>query len=402
VHATATLNLLRRNWLTRVPALLEAAVVMLVAFLSGIRLVRVQPLASTLGAAGGILIVSLTAILLSWEFNLWFAWAIPAFTIFAAWVCSIVYTSVNLHIQKRLLEDSLAAHLSPKLVRRLIQEPALRQQGGYQQEISILFSDIANFSKVSECLSSDDLVRLMNKYFDASLNCIHQHDGTVVKLIGDAIFAIWNAPVEQPTHREHACRAALSLRDQLVKFDADRGTLPLRTRIGLHAGTASVGNIGSSTRFDYTALGENINLASRLEGLNKYLGTDVLVSREVQKGSDGAMVWRPAGHFKLKGSSRILEVYELVSSADAAERSRAWREKFAEALVDFRSRRFDLAEEKFKECSRLRLQAERVPAPTNSPVPADGPSVFYLQRIEEFRLHPPGSDWLGEVELSDK
>ena len=250
-------------------------------------------------------------------------------------------------MEKRLVEESLAARLSPALVKRVLQEPGLRRPGGVKQEVSILFSDIANFSRVTESMHPDDLVNLLNRYFDTALKCIHETDGTVMDLVGDAIFAIWNAPIAQPDHRERACRAALLLRQQLVDFGATQHSLPLRTRVGLHSGIVCVGNIGSATRFDFAAIGENTNLASRLEGLNKLVGTEVLATRDIQRAAEDSLVWRLVGHFKFKGFGRVVEVHELIGPTESSESSRAWREKFADALHDFRQRQFDSAAEKF-------------------------------------------------------
>jgi len=219
-------------------------------------------------------------------------------------------------------------------------------------------------------------------------------------LVGDAIFAIWNTPIEQPDHRERACRAAILLREQLVDFGATRDSLPLRTRVGLHTGMVCVGNIGSATRFDFAAIGENTNLASRLEGLNKLVGTEVLATRDIQRAAEDSLVWRLVGHFKFKGIGRVVEVHELVGTVESAECSRVWREKFADALHDFRARQFDSAAEKFRAVIDLRRPAGQEPG--QNPTAADGPSAFYLEKIEELRAHPPAYEWIGEVELKEK
>jgi adenylate cyclase len=209
-----------------------------------------------------------------------------------------------------------------------------------------------------------------------------------MKLIGDAIFAIWNAPQDQPNHQERACRAALLLNAQLIHFDATHRSLPLRTRVGLHCGTVYVGNIGSSARFDYTAIGESVNMASRLEGLNKYLGTNVLATRDICKPVAGQLVSRLAGHFKFKGFDQVVEVHELIGPLAEAEATRVWREAFGDALSRFQRKAFADAEAGFHETLKLR--------------PDDGPSQFYLKQIAQLRLHPPPGDWVGEIDLQEK
>jgi hypothetical protein len=154
----------------------------------------------------------------------------------------------------------------------------------------------------------------------STLGCVHQTDGTVIKLIGDAIFAVWNAPEPQAGHQELACRAALLLRDQLVPFEAENESFLFHTRVGLHFGVACVGNCGSAERFDYTAIGSDINLAS-----------DHLMGAV-----EGKFICRSVGHFRLKGVDRVLEVFELVATPECAQPTRVWREAFKEALRRFR------------------------------------------------------------------
>jgi adenylate cyclase len=401
IHATATLNFIQHNWLNRLPPLLELALVLAFAVLVGCGLVRLQPLTALLATVLAVILLGLSAGYLVWHHQLWFAWLILVGELWVALLCSVAYNSLRLYVEKKLLEQSLAAHLSPALVKRVLSDPNLRRRGGTKQEVSMMFTDIENFSRISETMHPDDLVNLLNQYFEAALKCIHETDGTVMDLVGDAIFAIWNAPVEQPDHRERACRAATKLHRQLMEFDAAHRGFPLRTRVGLHAGLVSVGNIGSEQRFDYAAVGENTNLASRVEGLNKHLGTAVLATRDIQRVVQDTLTSRLVGHFQVKGFVRAVEIHELLGPLEMAEPSRPWRKKFAEALQLFRKRQFDDAETAFRETIRLRRQLEG--APTGGEPPADdGPSLFYLNQIAELRRHPPSAEWIGEVAMKEK
>jgi adenylate cyclase len=234
-------------------------------------------------------------------------------------------------------------------------------------------------------MDSDELAAMMNEYFQGAVGqCVHRTDGTVVKYIGDAIFALWNAPEHQADHAARACAAALHFRE-LSKLPV-RGH-SLNTRIGLHTGVANVGNFGSEDRVDYTAIGESVNLASRMEGLNKYLGTNCLISGATKKEVGESFVTRRIGLFQLKGYEGLVEVHELVAFPEAAEESRAWREAFATALEHFERRDLVQAQPAFRRVLTLR--------------PDDGPTRHYQSRIAEI-LAEPDPNWPTHTVLKDK
>jgi adenylate cyclase len=388
VQATMFLNLLRGDWLTRWPAAGERLALIALGILLGLALLQFRPWAASGVALGATLVISATAYWLFARHGVWFPWLLIVAQIVVALLWSIVFNSLRLYVEKRLLEQSLALHLSPGRVKQLLKRPDLLRPGAEKHTLSIMFTDIADFTRISEGMDSDELAHLMNGYFEAAISRIHETDGMVVKLIGDAIFAVWNAPLPQADHQERALRAALLLRDQTAALAAQQPDRPLRTRIGLHTGVANVGNFGSATRFDYTAIGESINLASRIEGLNKFLGTQALATGDTRIAAVTQIVSRGCGRFRLKGFEKAVEVHELVASADQAEPTRPWRETFAEALRLFQQGQFAAADKGFFRTLKLH--------------PGDGPARFYLEKIEELRLHPPPPDWSGEVELKEK
>jgi len=226
----------------------------------------------------------------------------------------------------------------------------------------------------------------MNNYFQMAVGkCIHKADGTVAKFIGDAIFAFWNAPDEQTEHALLACQSALLFHENASQPINGR-ILP--TRIGLHTGVANVGNFGSEDRVDYTALGDNVNLASRLEGLNKHLGTHCLMSGATKAAIGDRLITRALGNFQLKGFEGLVEVHELVSSIEQAEASRKWREAFAEALNNYEQRNLEFAELGFRQVLELK--------------PDDGPSKFYLSRISELVAQSLPDNWATYTILKEK
>jgi len=387
VHATQLLNLLRGDWLTRTRPTSEVLLLVLSGILFGVGLSLYRPLPALALAAGGAILVTAIAQFCFSQHRLWFPWMIiVAAQIPITLLWSVVSNSVQLYVQNRLYEQSLRMYLPPKLVRKFAGNKALLQPGAEKQVLTLLFSDIADFTSISEGMDSDQLAGLMNAYFHAAVgDCLHKTDGTVVKYIGDAIFAFWNAPEPQADHARRACEAALRFRELNRRdFQGRR----LRTRLGLHTGVVNVGNFGSEERVDYTALGENVNVASRLEGLNKFLGTECLISGQTKAELGDRLVTRALGSFRLKGFESLVEVHELVGWPEELEATRGWRERFAQALANYEQRNLELAIIGFRQVLGLK--------------PGDGPAQFYLKQIEERQKESAPDLWATHTVLREK
>ncbi len=360
---------------------------MVLGILIGFGFARFRPLpALALAIIADFLVILVSYLLFSREHILFYWLIVVAIQIPVALLWSVIYNSVQLYVQNRLFQQSLQMYLSPKLVKKFSSEKDILKPGAKKQLLTILFSDIAGFTTISEGMDSDELANLMNKYFESAVSdCIHATDGTIVKYIGDAIFAFWNAPDSQLDHCMQGCEAALRFRDQPTHYVNGRALI---TRIGLHTGVANVGNFGSTARVDYTAIGENINLASRMESLNKYLGTEVLITADTLEGIKGRLYTRFLGKFQLKGFEKIVSAYELVGRLDQAETTRPAHEAFAEALKIFSSKDFVVAEAAFRRVLEIN--------------PKDGPSKFYLKFLAELHENPLPDNWQGEIELKEK
>jgi len=386
VQATLFLNLLRGDWLTRLAWNTEIFGIIGLGLLFGFGLVCLRPSWAALAALGGVILTSSIFYLLFSRKLIWFPWLIVVLQIGVALSWSILFNSVQLYVQKRLLEQSLRLYLPPTLVKKFVSNPEFLKPGAQKQTLTLFFTDIANFTTISEGVDSDELALLMNLYFETAVGkCVHKAQGTVAKYIGDSIFAFWNAPDLQTDHALWACEAAL-----LLRANADqryRGRL-LPTRIGLHTGLANVGNFGTEERVDYTALGENVNLASRLESLNKHLSTYCLISGVTKKAVGERVITRALGKFQLKGFEGLVEVHELIGWPDKAEESRPWREAFAEALNNYEERNLEFAEIGFRRVLELR--------------PEDGPSQFFLTRIEELMKQELPDNWVTHTILKEK
>ncbi len=221
--------------------------------------------------------------------------------------------------QKEFIQGVFSRYVSPKVVGELIRDPAKLTLEGERRPATFLFTDVAGFTTMSEAVTGAKLAQILNQYLDGMVQVIQRHDGLVDKFIGDAVFAMFNVPLDQPDHYERAVRCALDLDRYAEKFRAEQNAAGVPfgvTRIGVHSGMATVGNFGSHDKMEYTALGDAVNTASRLEGLNKYFGTRTCVS-EVTHAECKGIPFRPMGLVIVKGKTQALGVFEPLSEERA-------------------------------------------------------------------------------------
>ena len=216
--------------------------------------------------------------------------------------------------QARFIRRAFGAYLSPELVSELAEDPERLELGGEVREITVLFSDIRGFTQLSETTGARELVTLLNRYFTPATHAIQAEGGYVDKFIGDAVMALFNAPVALTNHAEAACRAALGMLEALEAFNAgqrEQGLPTLDIGIGIHTGEAVVGNLGSAERLSYTAIGDTVNVAARLEGLNKDYSTRILLSETTRDRLEGPLATRLVETVRVKGRERPVTVFEL-------------------------------------------------------------------------------------------
>jgi adenylate cyclase len=276
---------------------------------------------------------------------------------------------------------ALSKYVPVALVRELFKanrEPVL---GGEARVLTIMFTDIRSFTTYAEQLSPDALAEALGRYLEAMTRAVDDHGGAIDKYIGDAVMALWNAPSLSPGHEVRACRAALDCvaRTEQLYASTDWGDRPrFVTRIGLHTGEVMVGHFGAPSRLSYTALGDGVNLAARLEGLNKEYGTTILVSESLWMAAKNAYEFRRLDRVAVKGKSRGVLVFELVGDTGAEGRRAAMARAYEQALDHYHATRFADA------MTILESQAE-----------ADPPSAVLLARCREFTVTPPPFGWGG-------
>ena len=250
-----------------------------------------------------------------WTLARWWWVPLPSLgTIAALYAVTALVAYAQTRQRARQTRAMFAQYVPAPVVQRLIEQPDLLRLGGEMREVTLLFTDLAQFTTLSERLSAEQTVEVLTGYFNAMTPLVHAQGGTVDKFIGDAIMAFWGAPLDDPHHAEHATRAALAMQQamtQLVTQLQAQGLPPIQMRIGLHTGRVVVGNVGSVQRFSYTAIGDAVNLAARLEGANKAFGTGILLSQATaaQLPPDLAQALRPLDDVIVKGKTEPVRVF---------------------------------------------------------------------------------------------
>ena len=268
------------------------------------------------------------------RFGVWQASMVPVVAIITTFIGLSLYRYGLLDKERRHIRRIFQRYLAPSMVERVVSNPKLPELGGELRELTILFSDLRGFTALSERLGPAALTRVVNAFLDAATEAILEHGGTVDKYVGDAIMAFWNAPLDQPDHPALACRAALRIRERLERLNEsvaqDQAFPRLEAGIGINTGLCTVGNFGSNRRFDYSAIGDAVNVAARLEGETKTHGMAILLGPETAaRVTDFASL--PIGSVRLRGRVKPLEIHALVGD-ESVRRSPSFQQRRAQCL----------------------------------------------------------------------
>ncbi len=326
------------------------------------------------------------AFLKGWWLNL----TIPMLTLIANVSLVALYRIVVEEREKRRVRGSFQQYLSPEVIRRLLERPQLVQPR--KTEITIMFSDVRNFTAISEALDAQDLAVLLNKYLSEMTRIIFNTQGTLDKYIGDAVMAFWGAPFEGDDHAVRGCRAALAMMQRVSALREEwraEGRPLLDIGIGLNTGTASVGNMGSQLRYGYTAMGDAVNLSSRLEGLNKEYRTHILIGPATFEAVRNAgFLLRELDLIRVKGKLQPVTIYELVALKDAAVEHEERLNAFARARASYLRREW--------------LEAQKMFQEVLDRWPDDGPARTYWKRCQDYLFEAPTENWDGVFVMTHK
>ncbi len=391
IHANMLDNYVNKRFLNRVSGFWNVFAVVFFGMLCGFLASRAPTWAGAVSTGLLIGYFVLCQILFSRYFLL-LDYFIPAIAIISSYILVFFYRFLTEKKEKRWIKDTFSQYMSPKVVEVITTDPSRLKLGGEERDMTVLFSDLAGFTSIAESINPSDLVSTLNEYLTEMSDVILKHDGVLDKYIGDAIMAFWNAPLNQPLHANMACLTALDQIDRLhvlqEKFAAH--DLPLiDCRIGINSGHMIVGNMGSSTRFDYTVMGDNVNLASRLEGANKIFKTHIMISDTTYEAAKNDIETRPLDWLRLKGKAVPLLVHELVARKNelTPEQKKAFS-FYQEGLAQYKEKKFKQALSKFKKS----LES----------LPNDVPSKMFIQRCEGFIAAPPPPEWDGVYVMTTK
>jgi len=326
----------------------------------------------------------------------WLNFSVPALTLASNVLLVSLYRALVEEKEKRRVRTAFGQYLSPEVIRRLLRNPKLVEPK--KTEITVMFSDIRGFTTISENLDAQDLALFLNQYLSDMTGLVFEYQGTLDKYIGDAVMAFWGAPFEVDDHAISACSSALKMMQRVREMQRQwqaQGKPQLDIGIGLNSGVASVGNMGSALRYGYTALGDTVNLSSRLEGLNKDYGTHIIVNETTYAATrDAKFVYRELDLIRVKGKNQPVMIYELIGRAGeetlygsiANVQSRV--EQFARGRTLYRARRWEEAQHVFQ------VMIDKWPD--------DGPARTYWKRCQEYLFDEPPSGWDGVFTMTHK
>lgn len=373
-------------------AYIDVLAILIMGGILGFLITRVRVMT---GAASGILMavgyVYLTYYFLTHS-GIVFNIVYPVSVLLLVYVIVSAYRYFVEESEKRFIKSAFSTYVSPAVVDQLIQSPENLVLGGERREITAFFSDVAGFTSISEKLSPEALVELLNEFLTEMTDIIQAHNGTVDKFEGDAIIAMFGAPVPQADHSAAACAASIDMQQRLEvlreKWEKEK-QLTIRMRIGLCSGPAVVGNMGSNKRFDYTMMGDTVNTAARLEGANKQYNTYVMISETTYEQVREIMVARELDAVNVVGKAVPIKIYELIGYLGRVDALvMEILSLYASGLEAYRRREWDAAEQFFHQVLTIS--------------PDDGPSRVMINRCAAYRKNAPPDDWNGAFVLTSK
>jgi adenylate cyclase len=353
---------------------------------------RTKPMMATLGAIVFLFVFAWIVYFGFAHYGMWLSFVVPSGTLVANYAAITSFRMIFEEREKRKVRKTFERYVSPGVIALIEKDPQKYfKTGGESKELSVMFSDIRSFTTISEGLTPDQLVRLLNEYLGEMTDILFKRWGTLDKYIGDAIMGFWGSPYPQDDHALRACACALDMRARLQELNMKwelQGQKPLAIGIGINSGEVNVGNMGSSKRFAWTVMGDNVNLASRLEGITKDYHVQCVVSESTYRATKEHYTFREIDRIRVKGKTLPVTIYELLDWGRNETLHTERIVRFSEALTAYRRQQWDEAIELFQ-----KIKAR---------FPDDGPAETFVKRSHEFMEAPPEPDWDGVYAMKTK
>ena len=381
VHANIIENILQQDFLERPPwvRVLDVTMILVTGILLGVVALYFKAVGTALllvVGVGGYLVVDY---LLFTQQGLWVHTVFPVFSQFLVYFGITLYRFTFEEREKRFIKSAFSQYLAPAVVDQLVENPKLLNLGGENKVLTAFFSDIAGFSSISEQLTAGELVILLNEYLTEMTDIVMKYEGTVDKFEGDAIIAFFGAPIDFKDHATRTCYAALDMQKRLAQLRSawkKKGRHELFMRIGINTGEVTVGNMGSENRFDYTMIGDPVNVAARLEGVNKQYYTYTMLSEFTYELAKDDIEARELDSIRVVGKKEPIKIYELLGrKGEIEDHIRLILPHFQEGLEHYKNQRWEEGITCFE--NALNLYED------------DGPSLTYFERCITFQHHPP-------------
>jgi adenylate cyclase len=404
IHATAIQSVLDQKFLRRAEPEVEFGLIVFLALIVALIVTPIRQMKiryTVLLELASVLIVGLFILgvfeiaVRSFANNTLINIVYPSIAVVLAYVGPAVYQYMVERQQKALIKNVFSKYISSAVVNELVANPEKATLGGDRRELTVFFSDIAGFTTIAEQFHSkpEGLVDLLNEYLDEMTSIVLKHQGTLDKYEGDAIMAFWGAPIPQTDHAFRTCLASLEMQNRLAVMRRTwkkKGRPHIDVRIGINTGVMIVGNMGGKDRFDYTVIGDSVNLASRLEGANKQYGSNVMISDFTYQHVKGKVIVRELDLIQVKGKTEPVKVWELLGTTETPLNNNQEQslEIYHEGLRLYRDRNWQEAIAYFQQAKQLD--------------PSCHVAEIYEQRANLYMLNPPPADWNGVFVMTTK
>lgn len=393
IHANILYTLLTGNFVSEMSPLNSFLLILALGIIFGIIFAFLSSFWSIIVILLAGVIHVLTSYIYYFDAQFWLPIVDPVLTLLLTFSLIYIYKYNTEEKGKRFIKDTFSHFVTHSVVEELLDNPDKIKLGGEKKECTVFFSDVAGFTTIAEQLTPEALVRLLNDYLTEMTNIVFKHDGMLDKYEGDAIMAVFGAPISHGNHAYKACAAAVEMQEQLVKLRdlwSRQGRPQLHARCGLNSGLMVVGNMGSENRFDYTVMGDAVNLGARLESANKQYRTNMMIGENTYNAAKDDIIVRELDLLRVKGKTEPVKAYELVGLTETGISTKKQQilDIFTQGFKYYLEQNWELAIKYFKQVQSLD--------------PMDGPALTYIRRCEQFAQNPPAKDWDGVFTLQYK